>query len=210
MEYQLNSPEEKEEFAKQMVDYMARNKIKSPNTETYDQLYYQVLNQLKSKKNIKKINIQGMDGFQYKPVRKKAMYKEALFGFDDKERKSIALETLKGAGKGALYGGGVGTVGGTGLGIWSYLAGKKYLKQMAKKDSELQKWVDGTAGIKRQGRLGSVFKVLTNLLGAKKSPVSRNVVLTQLLAIPAIGSAIGAPIGAVKGMRDAMAYNQTV
>lgn len=125
MEYQLNSPEEKEEFAKQMVDYMARNKIKSPNTETYDQLYYQVLNQLKSKKNIKKINIQGMDGFQYKPVRKKAMYKEALFGFDDKEKKSIALETLKGAGKGALYGGGVGTVGGTGLGIWSYLAGKK-------------------------------------------------------------------------------------
>lgn len=209
MEYQLNSPEEKEEFAKQMVDYMARNKIKSPNTETYDQLYYQVLNQLKSKKNIKKINIQGMDGFQYKPVRKKAMYKEALFGFDDKEKKSIALETLKGAGKGALYGGGVGTVGGTGLGIYSYLAGKKQLKQMAK-DPELQKWMNITAGIKRQGRLGSVFKVLTNLLGAKKSPVSRNVVLTQLLAIPAIGSAIGAPIGAVKGMRDAMAYNQTV
>ena len=74
MQYQLNSPEEKEEFAKQMVDYMAKNKIKSPKTETYDELYYKLLNDLKSKKNIKKINIQGMDGFKYTPVNKKASY----------------------------------------------------------------------------------------------------------------------------------------
>lgn len=74
MQYQLNSPEEKEEFAKQMVDYMAKNKIKSPITETYDELYYKLLDDLKSKKNIKKINIQGMDGFKYTPVNKKASY----------------------------------------------------------------------------------------------------------------------------------------
>lgn len=201
MEYQLNSPEEKEEFAKQMIDYMAKNKIKSPNTETYDQLYYQVLNQLKSKKNIKKINIQGMDGFQYKPVKKKAMYKEALFGFgkgDDKERKSVALETLKGAGKGALYGGGIGLGVGGIIGPGTYLALDvlpEYLKNRRTNNK-----ATAIAGI-----LASIFK-------PKSRPATRNFMLSQLLTVapPVLGITTGAPIGAVKGMRDAMAYNQTV
>lgn len=198
MEYQLNSPEEKEEFAKQMIDYMAKNKIKSPNTETYDQLYYQVLNQLKSKKNIKKINIQGMDGFKYKPVRKKAMYKQALFGFgkgDDKERKSIALETLKGAGKGALYGGGIGLGVSSTAGLGSFLA--LDLPYILKQ---------------RKGKAAVAAGILANIFKPKHRPATRNFTLAQLLvgAPPVLGVATGAPIGAVKGMRDAMAYNQIV
>lgn len=200
MEYQLNSPEEKEEFAKQMIDYMAKNKIKSPNTETYDQLYYQVLNQLKSKKNIKKINIQGMDGFKYKPIRKISMYKEALFGFgkgDDKERKSVALQTLKGAGKGALYGGGIGLgVGGiVGPGTFLALDLPTILKNR-----------------RTNNKAAVVAGILANIFKPKNRPVSRNYTLSQLLTVapPVLGFTTGAPIGAVKGMRDAMAYNQTV
>lgn len=158
MQYQLNSPEEKEEFAKQMVDYMAKNKIKSPKTETYDELYYKLLNDLKSKKNIKKINIQGMDGFKYTPVNKKAALgdsiKEGWKAFKDYSRENQwvqpTLQGAAGAGIGALTGLLMGpkrramkllisTLGGAGIGVGTGFATNYALKKEKQKADEKQR-----------------------------------------------------------------------
>lgn len=52
-----------------MADYISKNKFKQQNTD--EALYIDIL---KSLKNSKDVNLQGMDGFQYKPVNKKASY----------------------------------------------------------------------------------------------------------------------------------------
>lgn len=164
MQYQLNSPEEKEEFAKQMVDYMAKNKIKSPKTETYDELYYKLLNDLKSKKNIKKINIQGMDGFKYTPVNKKAALgdsiKEGWKAFKDYSRENQwvqpTLQGAAGAGIGAFIGLLMGpkrralkvllsTLGGAGIGVGTGFATNYALKPKVQSIDEMRKDRDAKA-----------------------------------------------------------------
>ena len=158
MQYQLNSPEEKEEFAKQMVDYMAKNNIKSPKTETYDELYYKLLNDLKSKKNINKINIQGMDDFKYTPVNKKAALgdsiKEGWKAFKDYSRENQwvqpTLQGAAGAGIGALIGLLMGpkrralkvllsTLGGAGIGVGTGFATNYALKPKIQTIEQIRK-----------------------------------------------------------------------
>lgn len=52
-----------------MADYISKNKFKQQNTN--EALYSDII---KSLKNSKDINLQGMDGFKYNPVNKKASY----------------------------------------------------------------------------------------------------------------------------------------
>ena len=69
MQYKFKNEQDKIQFARQMADYISKNKFKQQNTD--EALYVDIL---KSLKNSKDVNLQGMDGFQYKPVNKKASY----------------------------------------------------------------------------------------------------------------------------------------
>lgn len=69
MQYKFKNEQDKIQFARQMADYISKNKFKQQNTD--EALYADIL---KSLKNSKDVNLQGMDGFQYKPVNKKASY----------------------------------------------------------------------------------------------------------------------------------------
>lgn len=137
---------------------MAKNNIKSPKTETYDELYYKLLNDLKSKKNIKKINIQGMDGFKYTPVNKKAALgdsiKEGWKAFKDYSRENQwvqpTLQGAAGAGIGALTGLLMGpkqramkllisTLGGAGIGVGTGFATNYALKPKIQTIEQIRK-----------------------------------------------------------------------
>lgn len=135
-----------------MADYISKNKFKQQNTD--EALYADIL---KSLKNSKDVNLQGMDGFQYKPVNKKASIgdsiKEGWKAFKDYSRENQwvqpTLQGAAGAGIGALTGLLMGpkrralkvllsTLGGAGIGVGTGFATNYALKKEKQKADNQQ------------------------------------------------------------------------
>lgn len=143
MQYKFKNEQDKIQFARQLADYISKNKFKQQNTN--EALYSDII---KSLKNSKDINLQGMDGFKYNSVNKTASIgdsiKDGWKAFKDFSRENQwvqpTLQGAAGAGIGALTGLLMGpkhramkllisTLGGAGIGVGTGFATNYALKE---------------------------------------------------------------------------------
>lgn len=69
MKYTFQNQQDKRQYARQLADYISRNKFKA--TKTNEDLYSSILKSLKDSKGVQ---LHGMSGFKHTPVNKKASY----------------------------------------------------------------------------------------------------------------------------------------
>lgn len=153
MKYNFKSQQDKKHYARQMAEYISRNKFKAAKTNK--NLYSSILKSLKDSKGVQ---LQGITGFQYTPVEKKASLgdsiKEGWKAFKDYSRENQwvqpTLQGATGAGIGALTGLLMGpkrralkvllsTLGGAGIGVGTGFATNYALKPKVQSIEQIRK-----------------------------------------------------------------------